>query len=116
VVFCPYASKYPFNVWIIPKEHHSDFLSISEAQLSSLAQMTKNIYSKLGIVLDNCSISLILHTAPIKNRNISHYHWYFELIPELIVSGNIDKGTGLFINPLFPEEAAKILAECSDSK
>ncbi|MDR3049928.1 MAG: galactose-1-phosphate uridylyltransferase [Elusimicrobiota bacterium] len=109
IALCPYASRYPFEVWIMPKEHKSDFDLISDAEISALAKIVKTLYSKLVLLLDDCPITTVLHSAPLKRRNLSYYHWYIEIIPEIAVFGNIDKGTGLFINPVFPEEAARKL-------
>lgn len=109
ISFCPYSSKYPFAVWIMPKEHNGDFSSIQNSQIQSLAKIAKKIYSKLEAVLEDCPISSILHTAPLKDRKMQHYHWHIEIIPELITAGDIDKGSGLFVNPILPEEASKIL-------
>ncbi|MDR0823086.1 MAG: hypothetical protein LBN20_04835 [Endomicrobium sp.] len=109
IALCPYASRYPFEVRIMPKTHKSDFDLISDAEMSALANITKTVQTKYSLVLDDCPGTILVHTAPLKKRNLSYYHWYLEIIPEIAVLGNIDKGTGLFVNPIFPEDAAKHL-------
>jgi UDPglucose--hexose-1-phosphate uridylyltransferase len=107
IAVCPYASRFPFEMWIMPKEHSGDFDSISNAEILSLSKIAESVYLKYALLLGDCPFSVIMHTAPLKKRNMPHYHWYIEIIPDITVSGGIDRGTGLFVNPIFPEEAAK---------
>lgn len=112
VAFCPYASRYPFETWILPKKHSSDFDSISDKELASCAQISKTVFSKIYKVLDDCAYSTLIHTAPLKEHNMPHYHWHMEVIPKLVKTAGFEWGTGLYINPVPPEEAAKYLREC----
>ncbi|MCL2484860.1 MAG: galactose-1-phosphate uridylyltransferase [Endomicrobia bacterium] len=111
VAFCPYAARYPFETWILPKNHASDFDSISEREITSYAQITKSVFSKISKVLDDCAYSFLIHTGPLKERNIPYYHWHAEIIPKLIKTAGFEWGTGLYVNPVSPEDAAKYLRE-----
>ena len=110
--FCPYASRYPFETWILPKYHSSDFDSISPKELAAFSQITETLLYKLSKVLDDSAFSALVHTSPLKERNLPYYHWHVEVIPKLTKTSGFEWGTGLYVNPVFPEEAAKYLREC----
>jgi UDPglucose--hexose-1-phosphate uridylyltransferase len=112
VAFCPYASRYPFEVWTLPKNHSSDFDSISPKDLSSYSQIISAVYKKLNKALDGGAFSALIHTGPLKEKNLAYYHWHVEIIPKLMKTSGFEWGTGLYVNPVFPEEAAKYLREC----
>ncbi|MDR1940948.1 MAG: hypothetical protein LBQ47_01300 [Endomicrobium sp.] len=111
VAICPYASRYPFETWILPKNHNSDFDCISAKELSAYAQISGDVYAKLDRVLDDPAYSVLLHTGPLKERNLQYYHWHAEVIPKLTKTSGFEWGTGLYVNPVYPEEAAKYLRE-----
>ena len=111
VAFCPYAARYPFETWILPKNHSSDFDTVSAAEISSCARITKSVFSKISKVLDDSAFSALIHTGPLKERNMPHYHWHIEIIPKLIKTAGFEWGTGLYVNPVSPEDAAKYLKE-----
>lgn len=111
IALCPYASRYPFEIWILPKKHIADFDSLSEKEIKSLSKMSRNVFVKLYNVLDNPSCSSLIHTSPLKENNMPHYHWHIEIIPKLTKTAGFEWGTGLYVNPVLPEEAAKYLRE-----
>ncbi|MDR2191596.1 MAG: DUF4921 family protein [Endomicrobium sp.] len=112
VALCPYASRYPFETWILPKNHSSDFDGISQKELSYCSQITSLVYSKINKVLDDSAFSVLTHTAPLKEKNLTYYHWHIEVIPKLTSASGFEWGTGLYVNPVLPEDAAKYLREC----
>jgi UDPglucose--hexose-1-phosphate uridylyltransferase len=111
VALCPYASRYPFETWILPKKHGSDFDIISDNEIESLAQITKIILSKLQAVLDDCSYNCLLHTGPLKESNVPFYHWHIKIKPNIINAIGFEWDSGLYVNSVIPEEAAKNLRE-----
>lgn len=113
VAFAPYASRFPFEIWVVPTKHSSDFHAIQKPQVSNLATMMKTVLGKHYAVLDNPPYNFILHTAPLKSGGLSHYHWYIEIIPKLTKVAGFEHGTGFYINPTPPEEAAKFLREAT---
>lgn len=112
VAICPYASRYPFETWILPKKHNSDFDSISNYELTSFSEITYKVFSKINKVLDDADYSLLIHTSPLKESSLEHFHWHMEIIPKLTKISGFEWGTGLYVNPVKPEEAAKYLGEC----
>ena len=111
MVFTPFASRFPFETWLVPKEHQHDFALIREDQVQELACFLKSILRKLSIMISNLPYNLILHTAPINTQKESHFHWHIEILPRLTTIAGFELGTGYFINPTPPEMAAKTLRE-----
>ena len=111
VALCPFASRFPFEIWVLPKEHSSDFEFISRELSTSLAFMLKNVLNKLKQVLGDPPYNYIIHNSPLRESNLAHYHWHLEIIPKLTKVAGFEWGTGFYINPTPPEEAAKFLRE-----
>jgi UDPglucose--hexose-1-phosphate uridylyltransferase len=64
--------------------------------------------------VDRPAYNYILHTAPFDNPELPHYHWHIEIIPRLTNTAGFEWGTGFYINPVPPEEAAAFLREVED--
>jgi UDPglucose--hexose-1-phosphate uridylyltransferase len=111
LAFCPYAPRYAFETWIIPKGHSADFAKTDETAQANLAQILQEVLKSLKKVLRNPSYNYYLHTAPIGYANTACYHWHIEIIPKLTRSVGFEWGTGLHIVPTFPQEAARHLRE-----
>lgn len=109
VAFCPYSSRSPFETWILPREHHSDFDALSENQVDALARLLKEVFGRILGSLDNPPFNLVLHTAPVDLEAAEYYHWHLEVIPRLTIFAGFELGTGIYINPTPPETAAQFL-------
>jgi UDPglucose--hexose-1-phosphate uridylyltransferase len=112
LTFAPFASRYPYETWIIPKSHCPDFGTITDSQIKDLAYSFKNIYTKFQKALEDPVIGLILHTTPLQDAYREEYHWHIELRPRLERQPGFEWGTGFFINFVAPEKAAATLREC----
>ncbi|MDP2939873.1 MAG: DUF4931 domain-containing protein [Candidatus Omnitrophota bacterium] len=117
IAIAPFASRFPFEVWILPKRHHCDFAK-DEFSRRDLAKTVKAILSKIKLGLGNPAYNYIIHTAPFKRpktgywKTISEdYHWHIEIMPRLTRVAGFEWGTGFYICPLQPEVAAKFLRE-----
>lgn len=111
VAFCPYASRFPFEIWILPNRHYSEFAEISDESISSLARILRTVLAKLNIALSNPPYNYLIHTNPLRESPSKHYHWHLELMPKLTKVAGFEWGTGFYINPVAPEQAAKFLQE-----
>jgi len=110
VVFAPFVSREPFELRIFPKKHSSYFENSSDAELedivSALQFSLKRIESKLG----GADYNFFIHTAPVKDREkYHHYHWHLEIVPKTNISAGFELGTGIEINVMDPDFAAKVL-------
>ena len=111
IVFCPHVSNFPFEIQILPKQHHSDFCRISDEAIQDFAQALQEALLRIRVVLSDPSYNFIIHTAPIEPREREEYHWHLELIPKLTKIAGFEWGSGFYINPTPPELAAKCLRE-----
>ncbi len=107
--FNPYASCFPFETWIIPKKHEPDFGSVSSEQLEDLARVLKQTLGALADILDTPPYNIVLHTAPCNDEPCPEYHWHLEIVPRLTKIAGFEWGTGYYINPMPPENAADAL-------
>jgi len=111
IAICPYVSSFPFELWILPKEHRADFAQITQEATTDFARIMKETLGRLRAVLSNPPYNFIIHTAPIEPREREEYHWHLELIPKLTKIAGFEWGTGFYINPTPPELAANLLRE-----
>jgi UDPglucose--hexose-1-phosphate uridylyltransferase len=109
--FCPFASRFPFETWILPKAHSSHFENIPKPSLDDLAQVLRQILNKLELALDSPAYNYMIHTAPFDHGELPHYHWHIEVIPRLTRVAGFEWGSGFYINPVPPESAAAFLRE-----
>jgi UDPglucose--hexose-1-phosphate uridylyltransferase len=112
VCFAPYASRSPFELWVVPRHHEADFGRATDAQLTSAAETLQKVLRLLA-VLDGPPYNLVLHTAPLHERVDETYHWHWEIHPRLREIAGLELGTGLPVNPVSPEEAVAELIESS---
>lgn len=111
VAFCPFASRFPFETWILPKVHSSHYENIQKHGVEELARLMKQVISKIEIALDRPAYNYIIHTAPFDSQELGHYHWHIEIIPRLTKTAGFEWGSGFYINPVPPEEAAAFLRD-----
>ncbi len=111
IVLCPFAARFCYETWILPKYHAEDYASLPQEQISELALVLKTVMPPMVDLLNNPSYNLILNTAPVNVPSRSGYHWYIEIFPRLIVEAGVEIATGYHMNPVSPEWAAETLRE-----
>ncbi|HLB44523.1 MAG TPA: hypothetical protein VJK49_03990 [Candidatus Limnocylindrales bacterium] len=110
VCFAPYASRSPFELWVVPRHHAADFGTATDAQLVSAAETLQSVLRLLAS-LGGPAYNLILHSAPLRERVEETYHWHWEIHPRLREIAGLELGTGLPVNPIAPEQVARELLE-----
>lgn len=111
LAFEPFASQYPFESWIVPKEHISSFANVNEQQQRSFAAILKETMLRIQICLNDPPYNYMLHTAPCAQDNEDTFHWHLEIAPRLAITAGFEMGTGIYINVTPPELAAQCLRE-----
>jgi UDPglucose--hexose-1-phosphate uridylyltransferase len=116
VALAPFASRFPFETWILPKEHNCDFVRLNKDSLINLAAILKQSLSKLKTGLNDPPYNFVIHTAPFRRPKSGYwktidldYHWHIEIIPHLTKVAGFEWGTGFYICPMAPEAAADFL-------
>jgi UDPglucose--hexose-1-phosphate uridylyltransferase len=109
VAFAPFASRSPFEVWIVPRHHEADFGRIGERDIASTAEALRQVLGRLAVSLDGPPYNLVLHTAPLQEQVDATYHWHWEIHPRLRDIAGLELGTGLPVNPVSPEDAVEEL-------
>ena len=119
LAYCPFASTSPFETHILPKRQSADFRRATSEQLQSLAQAVKAILGKWKGALGDTPYNMLIHTAP-NDTSVSgtreefpmldaFYCWHVEMFPRLTKAAGFEWGTGYYINPTPPEEAAEFM-------
>lgn len=116
----PFASRFPFEIWILPKRHASDFGAIGDGERRDFARLFRECLRRLRSALADSDWNALLCTGPNlaaarpgRFRTITHdFHWHVEIIPRIATIAGFEWGTGFYINPVTPEEAAGFLRTC----
>ena len=111
VAYAPYASRFPFEISILPRRHGAFFWEITSAQMESLAEILQDVLRRYRLALKDPPYNYVIHTAPPGHPQPSQYHWQVEVIPKLTEVAGFEWGSGFYINPTPPEEAAAHLRD-----
>ncbi len=109
LVFQPFASRFPFETWILPKRHQASFGLISQEDSKIFAKILKATLFKLYSKLKDPDYNFVIHTSPIKDEREDYYHWHLQIVPRLTTLAGFEMGSGIYINVAFPEETAEFL-------
>ena len=109
ISFCPYVPRYPFETWIFPKKHSSQFTTLGGDELFRLACILKEMLLRMKVALSDPSYNFFLHVTPVHYENQESYHWHIEIIPKLAQVAGFEWGTGFYIVPTDPKVAAQHL-------
>ncbi|MFQ5838971.1 MAG: galactose-1-phosphate uridylyltransferase [Thermoplasmata archaeon] len=115
LALCPYASRFPFEVWILPKEHEVHFEDMVYEEMRTLAHVLKDTFARLDGLLNDPPFNFYIHTAPCDRKDHRYYHWHMEITPRLSNTAGFERGTGFYINSVPPEDAARLLREASEN-
>jgi len=113
IAVTPFASRFPFETWILPKNHHCDFVEGIKGHEDSLAAITKDVLLRFKIGLNDPAYNYMIQSSPVKNPATfkEDYHWHIELMPRLTRVAGFERGTGFYICPIPPEMSAAFLRE-----
>ncbi|XP_039067581.1 ADP-glucose phosphorylase-like [Hibiscus syriacus] len=109
----PFAALFPFEMWIIPGYHTSHFDELDKEKAVDLGHLLKLILKKMSAQLNNPPFNFMIHNSPVHvaDSKLPYSHWFLQIIPQLTGIGGFELGSGCYINPVFPDDAAKILRE-----
>ena len=104
-VYCPYASRFPFQTWIVPNRRQERFQDCPETMRDEVAELCCRLITRLENLLGEPGYNMLLHQAPFLLS--ANDHWYFEIFPRLTRAAGYEWGTDIWVNPVAPETAAK---------
>jgi UDPglucose--hexose-1-phosphate uridylyltransferase len=105
----PFAARTPFECWILPRRHLHAFEHATALERRDLARALKGVVERLHALLPGTPVAFVLHSAPFGDEHGAAYHWHVEMTPAVAVPGFQPDGSGLVVNPLPPEDAARFL-------
>jgi UDPglucose--hexose-1-phosphate uridylyltransferase len=111
LVLAPFASRSPFELWVLPKRHTSRFETQPDEVYRDFARTLRTVLGRLDRVLERPAYNLVLHTTALRQGDIESFDWHLEIVPRLSRTGGFAVGTGFYLNPTSPEEAARFLKE-----
>ncbi|MBI3332503.1 MAG: galactose-1-phosphate uridylyltransferase [Candidatus Omnitrophica bacterium] len=109
VAVAPFASRFPFELWILPKTHQSDFAEAGPDLLRDVGELLRNVLGRMKRSLKDPSYNFLIHTSPLEAVQHPGYHWHLEIMPRLTRVAGFEWGSGFYINPTPPEVAAACL-------
>ena len=109
VAIAPYASRTPFETWILPRQHDSGFTGLASNTLADLADLLQTVLRSLNAALNHPPYNMVVHTLP--QAGSDRYHWHIEILPRLTRQAGFDWGNGFYVNPTPPEDATRFLRE-----
>jgi len=109
VTLLPFAPRFPFEFWILPRAHRSKFPGPEDPLLTAIARSLRDNLATLEVELGRVSYNWVLHSASPGDSETPFYHWHIEVLPNTVRTAGFEWGTGLFLHHLFPEEAARRL-------
>jgi UDPglucose--hexose-1-phosphate uridylyltransferase len=112
----PYAARFPFECWILPRDHQATFESRPAEEYKELAGVLRETLQRLNLVLDTPPYNLVVHTAPNRDSDHEYYHWHIEIMPKLTKVAGFEWGSGFYINPTPPEDAAQYLRDARSAQ
>jgi UDPglucose--hexose-1-phosphate uridylyltransferase len=113
VALAPFAPRFPFETWILPARHRAAFEESGPDELRALASVLGRFLRQMNATLNDPPFNFMLHSAPLHEPALDHFHWHLEIVPRLGRVAGFEWGSGFFINPVPPEDAAAALREAS---
>lgn len=109
VAFCPFASRTPYLVSIVPKKHDAHFERMTDSAVQEVSWLTHRLIRRIEKCCPDSAYNFIIQTAPKCAEDAPYYHWRIELFPRLTKVAGFEWGSDCFINPISPEDAARCL-------
>lgn len=108
----PFASRFEWEVHILPLQHSADFMDMNSEDCADLARLFRRTMARLNTVLAGVQYNFFIHSLPHTSEyaeSISSFHWHIEICPRTSIPTGFELGSGLFVNTICPEDAAEKL-------
>jgi UDPglucose--hexose-1-phosphate uridylyltransferase len=105
----PFASRYPYEILLMPQRHSASITEATDAELTRLAELLPALLRAELAVNASLSYNFFIHVAPNPLKSHPEFHWHVEITPRLVRPDGFELGTGITVNPVSPEAAAPAL-------
>lgn len=112
-VFCPFASRFAGEIWIVPRQARPDFFVADSSEIDDLARVLRDTLCRLDAAFGGPAFNLAVHTAPLRDHRRDAFHWHIEITPRLTGIAGFELSSGTWINVVAPEDAAARLRDAS---
>ena len=112
IAYCPFASRFAFETWILPTQHANRFEQMEDEKLFDLACVARDAIKRIQRSMDGAAYNLVLRNSPFDLQSEDYYHWHLEILPRITNLAGFEIATGSFINSTLPEKAAHRLRTC----
>ena len=101
VALAPYAPRFPFETWLLPRRHGARFEEAPRHEYESLARLLKSVLMRIDRALESPAYNLIIHSAPFNDANHASdvYHWHVEIHAEADADGRLRVGDRVLHQP-----------------
>jgi UDPglucose--hexose-1-phosphate uridylyltransferase len=104
VVIAPYWSGAPYELLLMPRRHEAHLPAADDRSLDAMGIAIRDAVGQLNSALGDVAFNLGVHSAP--HEHAGEFHWHVHLWPNLVTQAGFERGTGVMINVVPPEEAA----------
>jgi UDPglucose--hexose-1-phosphate uridylyltransferase len=111
LAIAPFASRVPFETWLMPRAHEPRFEETDNVTLERLAIAIRSVLSGIDWALERPAYNLVLHSAPLTGEADRAFHWHLEILPRVTRYSGLELGSAMHRNPVAPEEAARVLRD-----
>jgi UDPglucose--hexose-1-phosphate uridylyltransferase len=111
IAFCPYAPRFAYETWLIPKIHAAIFEESTQRDLPAFGRALHDTLARIDKALDDPPFNYFIHSLPTALTASPHYHWHLEILPQLSRAAGFELGSGAYINSVAPEDAARLLRD-----
>jgi UDPglucose--hexose-1-phosphate uridylyltransferase len=116
IAFEPFAPKFPFETWILPKGHQASFTAMTRERVVEFAGIMQDALGRISRCLNGPPYNFAIHTAPCDREESEIFHWHLVIMPRLTIAAGFEMGTGIYINVTSPEDAARYLREIDEAE
>ncbi len=106
LVLAPFASRFPYETWVLPVNHQANFVNLQPDEVIELAAIVSDLFGKYFAVLGNFPYNLYLHNISNRDAGFTDYHWHLEIVPRLSTLAGFEIGGGSMVNTVLPEDAS----------
>jgi UDPglucose--hexose-1-phosphate uridylyltransferase len=114
IAFVPYAPRMPFEMWVLSKDHGSNFENVSDESCRELARVIQTVLGKLYRAVGNPDFNFAIYSAPLRENNLEYFHWNLKIFPRVAMPAGFEIGSGMSIVSVIPEAAAEYLRKAGE--